>query len=157
MDFRSIKHLHTRNTAARLYIGQQKKRYKGLVLDILYIEKHHYQNKSWTEIVMQYGGFRSSVTCVTTSFSNACFASLTHITNQSLDKGSWDFNSGKYVYRVSPINVQLVTDLVIIPAKKEHGCSSSSESLDKQEQRDILHCHVERPDQSSAVAEWTER
>jgi hypothetical protein len=33
-------------------------------------------------------------------------------------------------------------------------CSDSgSESLDKQEPRDILHCHVERRDQSFAVAE----
>jgi hypothetical protein len=42
------------------------------------------QNKSWTEIVMQYGGLWSSVECVTTSCSNDSFASLTHRTNQSL-------------------------------------------------------------------------
>ena len=40
-----------------------------------------------TEIVIQYGGLRSSVTCVTTSCSNDSFASPTHRTNQSLDKG----------------------------------------------------------------------
>ena len=36
-------------------------------------------------------------------------------------------------------------------------CSSGSESLDKHEPRDILHCHVERRHQSFAVAERTER
>jgi hypothetical protein len=50
----------------------------------------------------------------------------------------------KYVYRVHPINVQLVTDPVIMPTKEEHGCDSGSESLDKHEPRDILHYHVER-------------
>ena len=47
-------------------------------------------NHGQTEIVMQYGGLRSSVTCVTTSCSNGSLASLTHRTNQSLDKGLWD-------------------------------------------------------------------
>ena len=42
-----------------------------------------------TEIVMQYGCSLSSVTCVTTSCSNDSFASLTHRTNQSFDKGFW--------------------------------------------------------------------
>ena len=46
-------------------------------------------NHGQTEIVMQYGGLRSSVTCVTTSISNDSFASPTHRTNQSLDKGLW--------------------------------------------------------------------
>ena len=41
--------------------------------------------------------------------------------------------------------------------QEEHGSDSSSESLDKHKQRDILHCHVERRDQSFAVAERTER
>jgi hypothetical protein len=45
----------------------------------------------------------------------------------------------------------LVTDSVIIPAKEEHGCDSDSESLDKHEPRDILHCHVERRDQMSLL------
>ena len=44
-------------------------------------------NREQTEIVMQYGGLRSSVTCVTPSCSNDSFASPTHRTNQSLDKG----------------------------------------------------------------------
>ena len=47
-------------------------------------------NHGQTEIVMEYGGLRSSVTCVTTSCSNDSFASPTHRTNQSLDKGLWD-------------------------------------------------------------------
>jgi len=68
-----------------------------------------------------------------------------------------DFDGGEHVYRVHPINVQLVTDPVIMPAKEEHGCDSGSESLDKHEPRDILHCHVERRDQSVTVAERTER
>ena len=48
-------------------------------------------------------------------------------------------------------------DPVIMPAKEEHGCDSGSESLDKHEPRDILHSHVERRDQSFAVAEREER
>ena len=44
-------------------------------------------NHGQTEIVMQYGGFRS---CVTNSCSNDSFASPTHGTNQSLDKDLWD-------------------------------------------------------------------
>jgi hypothetical protein len=82
-------------------------------------------NHGQTEIVMQYGGLRSSVTCVTTSCSNDSFASPTHRTNQSLDKCCstraqvrhtapimfpMDFDGDEHVYRVHPINVQLVTD-----------------------------------------------
>ena len=136
-------------------------------------------NHGQTEIGMQYGGLRSSVTCVTTSYSNDSFASPTHRTNQSMDKGLWgvvllmhkcvtelllcfrwiwrwrtrlpmDF------YRVHP-NVQLVTDPVIMTAKEEHECDSGTESLAKLQPRDILHCHVERRDQSFAVANMTER
>jgi hypothetical protein len=33
----------------------------------------------------------------------------------------------EHVYRVHPINVQLVTDSVIMPANEEHGCDSGSE------------------------------
>jgi len=68
-----------------------------------------------------------------------------------------EFDYGEHVYRVHPINVQLATDPVIMPAKEEHGCDSGSESLDKHEPRDILHCYVERHDQSFAVAERAER
>ena len=50
------------------------------------IRKYHGQ----IEIVMQYGGLRNSVTCVTTSFSNDSLASPTNRTNQSLDKGLSD-------------------------------------------------------------------
>jgi hypothetical protein len=68
-----------------------------------------------------------------------------------------DFDGGEHVYRVHLINVQLVTDPVIMPAKREHGCDSGSEILEKHEVRDILHCHVERRDQSFAVVERAER
>ena len=68
-----------------------------------------------------------------------------------------DFESGVHVYRVNPINVQLVTDPVIMSGKEEHGCDSGSESLDKHEPRDILHFHVERRDQRFAVTERAER
>ena len=68
-----------------------------------------------------------------------------------------DFDGGEHVYRVHPINVPLVTDPVIMMANEEHGCDSGSESLEKHEPRDILHCHVERRDQSFAVAERAER
>jgi hypothetical protein len=57
-----------------------------------------------------------------------------------------DLDSGEHVYRVHPINIQLVTDPVIMLAKEEHGCDSASKSLDKHEPRDILDCHVERRD-----------
>ena len=53
--------------------------------------------------------------------------------------------------------MQLVTDPVIMPVKEEYGCDSGSESLDKHEPRDILHCHVERRDQNFAVAGRAER
>jgi hypothetical protein len=57
-----------------------------------------------------------------------------------------DFDGGEHVYRVHPINVQLVTYLAIMPAKEEHRCDSGSDSLDKNEQHDTLYCHVERRD-----------
>ena len=47
-------------------------------------------NHGQTEIVIQYGGLRSSVTCVITSCSNDSFASPTYRPNQSLDKGLRD-------------------------------------------------------------------
>ena len=37
-----------------------------------------------------------------------------------------DFDGGEHVYRVHPINVQLVTDQVI---KEEHGCDSVQKVL----------------------------
>ena len=74
------------------------------------------------EIVMQYGSFRSSVTCVTTSCSNNSFASPTHLepinrwikvygmlfhscTSASCSpcSVSVDFDGGEHVYRVHPI------------------------------------------------------
>ena len=63
------------------------------------------------------------------------------------------FDGGEHVYRVHHIHVQLV----IMPAKEQQECESGSESLDKYEPRDMLYCHVERRDQSFAVAERTER
>jgi hypothetical protein len=102
------------------------------------IRKSHGQ----TEIIIQYGGLRSSVMCVTTSCSNDSFASPTHIPNQSLDKGycsiraqvryaahvvfSLDFGGSEHVYRAHPINIQLVTDPVLMPAKAEYGYDSGS-------------------------------
>ena len=50
-----------------------------------------------------------------------------------------DIYGGEHVYRVHPINAQLVTDPVIMPAKEDHGCDFGSEKLDKHESRDILH------------------
>ena len=50
-----------------------------------------------------------------------------------------DFDGGEHVYRVHYINVQLVTDPVIMSAKEEQGYDSCSQSLDKHEPRDILH------------------
>ena len=47
-------------------------------------------NHGQTEIVMQHGGLRSSVTCVTTSCSNDSLTSPTHRTNQSLDNSLCD-------------------------------------------------------------------
>ena len=47
-------------------------------------------NHAQTQIVMQYGGLRSSVTGVSTSCSNDNFASPTHRTSESLDEGLWD-------------------------------------------------------------------
>ena len=58
-----------------------------------------------------------------------------------------DFEGGEHVYCVHPINVQLLTDPVIMSAKEENGCDSGSESLDKHKQRNIVDCHVERRDQ----------
>ena len=57
-----------------------------------------------------------------------------------------DFDVGEHVFRGHPINVQFVTDPVIMPAKEEPGCDSGSENIHKHEPRDILHCDVERRD-----------
>jgi len=66
-----------------------------------------------------------------------------------------DFDRSEHVYRVHPINVQLVTDTVIMPVKEKQSCDS--ESLDKHEPREIFHYHVERRDQCFTVAEKAER
>ena len=58
-----------------------------------------------------------------------------------------DFDGGEHLYRVHPINLQL----------KEHGCDTGQKVFDKHEPRDILHCHVERRDQSFDVVERAEQ
>ena len=68
-----------------------------------------------------------------------------------------DLDGGENLYRVHPIKVEQMTDPVIIPTKKEHGCYSGSGSFDKYEVSDILHCHVKRRDQNFAVIEREER
>jgi len=86
-----------------------------------------------------------------------CCSTRAQVRHAALVMFPLDFDGGKHVYRVHPINIPLVTDAVIISAKEEHGCDSGSESLDKHEKHDILHCHIERRDQSFAVAERAER
>ena len=68
-----------------------------------------------------------------------------------------DFDGSEHVYRVHLINVQLVIDAIIMPAKEKHQCDSGSESLNKHDPCDILHFHVERRDQSFDVAAMAER
>jgi hypothetical protein len=82
-----------------------------------------------------------------------CYSTLAQVRHAAPVVFPVDFDGGEHVYRVHPINAQLVTDPVIMPPKEEHGCDSGSESLDKHEPRDIFHCHVERRVQSFAVAE----
>ena len=60
-------------------------------------------NHGQTYIVMQYGGLWRSVMCVTTSCSNGSFASPTHRTTQSLNKGLRD---------VFPLVYKCVTQLL---------------------------------------------
>ena len=86
-----------------------------------------------------------------------CFSTRVQVRHAALVVLPVDFDSDEHVYRVNTIHVQLLTDPVIMPAKKEHECDSVSESLDKHEPRDILHYHVERRDQSFVVAERAER
>ena len=71
-----------KNRIIQIHMGIAKKVISTKFLNII-IRTNHGQ----TECVMQYGGLRSSVTCVVTSCSNDSFASSTHRTNQSLDKG----------------------------------------------------------------------
>jgi len=80
-----------------------------------------------------------------------CYSSRTQVRHAAPVVFPVDFDGGEHVYRVHPINVQLVTDPMIMPAKEEHRCHSGSENLDKHEPRDILHFHVAKRDQ--AVAE----
>ena len=78
-------------------------------------------NYGQTEMVMQYGGLRSSVTCVTTSCSNDSFASPTHRTNQSLDKGSWN---------VIPLVHKCVTQTLKCLPSSSNKCSIGDRSGD---------------------------
>jgi hypothetical protein len=58
------------------------------------------------------------------------------------------------------LNYTIFVDFVSLCKKywtSNPGCDSGSENLDKHEPRNILHCHVERRDQSFAVAERAER
>ena len=71
-----------------------------------------------------------------------CFSTRAQVCHTAHVMFPLDVYGGKHVYRIHPINVQLVTDPMVMPAKEEYGCDSGSESLDKHEPRDILHCHV---------------
>ena len=46
-----------------------------------------------------------------------------------------DFDGGEHVYRVHPINVQLVTDPVIMPNKEEPGCHYEASNNDVRESK----------------------
>ena len=71
----------------------------------------------------------------------------------------------KSVSRQNSLPTHLVRQCNLWPIATHHCLNlsgifyfiSGSESLDKHEPRDILHCHVERRDQSFAVAERAER
>jgi hypothetical protein len=131
-------------------------------------------NHGHTEIVMLYGDLRSSVTCGTTSCSNDSFASLMHrtincwikacgmlfhsCTNVSCSSCSVSGGFWRWWTRLpSSSHKCSIGDRSIMPANEEHGCDSGSESLDKHDTCDILHCHVESHDQIFAVAERAER
>ena len=129
------------------------------------------------QIVMQYGDLRSSVTCVTTSCSNDSFASPTHRTNQLLDI-CWIKASGMLFHSCASasrsscsVSGGFLRWRTRLPSSS-HKCSICSRSGDNAGQgrtriwfwfrkswktRAILHCHVERRDQSFAVAERVER
>jgi hypothetical protein len=103
---------------------------------------------------MQYGGLRSLVTCMTTYCSNDSFASpriepinrcikacgMLLLSGTSASRSSCSVcDRGEHVYWVNPINVQLVTDPVIMPAKEKQSCHYY-----KHEPCDIFHFHVEK-------------
>ena len=56
----------------------------------------------------------------------------------SASRSSGSVSGGEHVYRVHPIDVQLVSDPVIMQAKEEHGSDSGSGSLEKH----VLSCIV---------------
>ena len=112
----NVMHFFSTKIVFDIYTSQLKKRYKGLLFNIFTQRKKIDTNRiiqihmdiankaistkflniitrtkhGQTESFMQYGCLRISVTCMTTSCSNDSFASPTHRTNQSLDKGLWD-------------------------------------------------------------------
>ena len=55
-----------------------------------------------------------------------CCSTLAEVCHAALVVFSVDFTGGEQVYRVHLINVQLLTDPLIMPAKEEHGCDSRS-------------------------------
>jgi hypothetical protein len=57
-----------------------------------------------------------------------CYSTRAQVRHAAPVVFSLDFDGGEHVYRVHPIHVQLLTDPVIMLAKKEHGCASGSES-----------------------------
>ena len=86
-----------------------------------------------------------------------CCSTRAHVRHAAPVVFPVDFDGDEHGFRVHLISFQLVTDPMIMPAKEEHGCDSGSEGLDKHEPHSILHCHVERRDQSFDVAERAER
>ena len=81
----NIFYIEKRNRIIQIHMGITTKTISTKLFKVI-IRTNHGQ----TEIVMQCGGLWSSVTCVNTSCSNDSFASLSHRTNQLLDKGLWD-------------------------------------------------------------------
>ena len=87
-------------------------------------------NHGQTELVMQYGGLRSSVTCVITSCSN----DSPHLRRITLDKGMRDVVPlvHKYITKVLWIFRWILTlanrstNPVIMPVMEEYGCDSGS-------------------------------
>ena len=55
-----------------------------------------------------------------------CCSTLAEVCHAAPVVFSVDFTGGEQVYRVHLINVQLLTDPLIMSAKEEHGCDSRS-------------------------------
>ena len=153
------------NRIIAIHMGITIKPISNKFLNII-IRTNHWQ----TEIVMRYGGLRSSVTCVTTSCSSDSFASPTHRTNiswiffhscTSASRSSCSVSDGFWLSRTRrpgsshkyPIGYK----------SGDNACQGRSRvwywfrKFWKRDPRDTLHCHVERRDQSFAVAQRAER